>query len=359
MEPNVRVNDLLPTVIIEKIVVDQKVLWANGVRQPDAAALNIPPGSGRIEIHFTALSLRAAEKNRFKYQLEGLDDEWVDAGHQRVANYPNVGPGTYRFLVVACNNDGVWNESGAELALHVMPYFWQTWWFRGVLVMLSILLLVAFYQARVARLRGLADLRIRIAQDLHDDVGSRLTRVAMVTELADRETPAGGPGKSHIQNITRTVRDITRAMDEIVWTINPRNDSLENLANYIFHYAQEYFQDTGVRCRLDLPHDLPDRLVTTEERHNLFMAVKEALNNILKHAGATEVRIALTIVEKRMMIVITDNGRGVSEGLSDPTGVGMLNMKQRLETIGGKFDLESSPSSGTTVTMRLPGRWSA
>ena len=359
VEPNVRVNDLLPTVIIEKIVVDQKVLWANGVRQPDAAALNIPPGSGRIEIHFTALSLRAAEKNRFKYQLEGLDDEWVDAGHQRVANYPNVGPGTYRFLVVACNNDGVWNESGAELALHVMPYFWQTWWFRGVLVMLSILLLVAFYQARVARLRGLADLRIRIAQDLHDDVGSRLTRVAMVTELADRETPAGGPGKSHIQNITRTVRDITRAMDEIVWTINPRNDSLENLANYIFHYAQEYFQDTGVRCRLDLPHDLPDRLVTTEERHNLFMAVKEALNNILKHAGATEVRIALTIVEKRMMIVITDNGRGVSEGLSDPTGVGMLNMKQRLETIGGKFDLESSPSSGTTVTMRLPGRWSA
>lgn len=358
VEPDVRINDQLPPVVIGKIVVDQRVLRANGVGQPDAATLTISPGSGRIEIHYTALSLQAAEKNRFKYQMEGLDDDWVDAGHQRVANYPNLMPGRYRFRVIACNNDGVWNDSGAHLDIHLQPHFWQTGWFRALMVATPILLVAAFYRARVARLRALADLRIRIAQDLHDDVGSRLTRVAMVTELADRETPVG-PGKTHIQNITRTVRDITRAMDEIVWTINPRNDSLENLTNYIFHYAQEYFQDTGVRCRLDLPHDLPDRRVTTEERHNLFMAVKEALNNVLKHAGATEVRIALVKVEKRMMIVITDNGRGVSEGLFDPTGAGMLNMKQRLETIGGRFDLESKPGNGTTVTMRLPGRWAA
>ncbi len=359
VEPNVRINDQPPPVVIGKIVVDQQVLRANGVGQPDAAVLTIPPGSGRIEIHYTALSLQAAEKNRFKYQLEGLDGDWVEATHQRIANYPNVPPGRYLFRVIACNNDGVWNATGAQLALRVLPHFWQTLWFRAALVAVSILLVAAFYRTRVARLRALADLRIRIAQDLHDDVGSRLTRVAMVTELADREMPAGGPGKSHIQNISRTVRDITRAMDEIVWTINPRNDSLENLANYIFHYAQEYFQDTGVRCRLDLPHDLPDRRVTTGERHNLFMAVKEALNNVLKHAGATEVRISLTHVQKRMMIVISDNGRGVSVGLADPTGVGMLNMKQRLATIGGGFDLESNPSTGTTVTMRLPRRWSA
>ncbi len=357
VEPNVRVNDLLPAVIVEKIVVDQKVLRANGVRQPDSGTLMIPPGSGRIEIHFTALSLWAAEKNRFKYQLEGLDDEWVDAGHQRVANYPNAGPGTYRFKVIACNNDGVWNESGAELTLRILPHFWQTWWFRAALVLFSILLIAGIYRIRVARLRGLADLRIRIAQDLHDDIGSRLTRVAMVTELADRETPAG-VSKSHIQNIARTVRDITRAMDEIVWTINPRNDSLENLANYIFHYAQEYFQDTGVRCRLDLPHDLPDRRVTTEERHNLFMAVKEALNNVLKHAGATEVRIALTRIEKRMVILISDNGRGVSASQADLTGVGMLNMKQRLQIIGGEFKVENNPAGGTAVAMQMPRKWS-
>ena len=358
VESRIKLNEQPPLVSVEEVVVDGQALRSGGLMQSESSVLDISPGSGRVEIHYTALSLQAPEKNRFKYQLEGLDEDWVDAGHRRVAYYNNVIPGRYRFRVMASNNDGVWNETGAQLDIHMRPHYWQTWWFRVVIVVMVVVLVAGFYRARVARLRALADLRIRIAQDLHDDVGSRLTRVAMVTELADRETPAG-PGKSHIQNIANTVRDITRAMDEIVWTINPRNDSLENLANYTFHYAQEYFQDTGVRCRLDLPHDLPDRRVTTEERHNLFMAVKEALNNVLKHAGATEVRIALTMLDGRMMIIITDNGRGVDKGLSDPTGDGMLNMKQRLETIGGKFDLESNPSGGTTVTMRLPGRWSA
>ena len=107
----------------------------------------------------------------------------------------------------------------------------------------------------------------------------------MVTELVDRETAESHPNKPHIRNIFRTVREITQAMDEIVWTINPKNDTLDNLANYIFQYAQEYFQDTGVSCRLDVPAQLPDRPVSTEARHNLFMAVKEALNNALKHSG--------------------------------------------------------------------------
>jgi len=213
---------------------------------------------------------------------------------------------------MACNNDGVWSRQAAQLALNVEPHFWQTWWFRATMVALPIGVVILIYRARVERLRELENLRIRIAADLHDDVGSRLTKVAMMTELADRELPTSSPGKSHILNISRTVRDITRAMDEIVWTINPRNDTLENLANYVFHYAQEYFQDTGIRCRLDLPPELPDEKMSTEERHHLFMAVKEALNNILKHAAATEVRIALSIADKTMTISISDNGRGIT-----------------------------------------------
>ena len=358
VEPQMKVNERPPLVSIEEVVADRQKL-SRTVTGKTNAELTIPPGGGGLEIHYTALSLQTPEKNKFRYRLEGVDADWVEAERRRVAYYNNVAPGSYRFHVIACNNDGVWNETGATLDLIFAPHYWQTGWFRVVMIAAPFLILAVIYRARMARLKALADLRIRIAQDLHDDVGSRLTRVAMVTELADRETPAGGAGKPHIQNITRTVRDITRAMDEIVWTINPRNDSLENLANYIFHYAQEYFQDTGVRCRLDLSPDLPDRRVTTEERHHLFMAVKEALNNVLKHARASEVRISLVNFEKRMMIVIVDNGRGVNDGLSDPTGDGLLNMKQRLASIGGKFDIESKSGVGTTVTMRLPGRWSA
>ncbi len=355
VESRIKINERPPTVAIEQIIVDGRSLTADEFPQPGAGALKIPPGSGRLEIFYTALSLQSAEKNRFKYRLVNVDEDWVDAGHQRVVSYNNVPPGWHRFHVIACNNDGVWNEVGAEISLYFQPHVWQTWWFKAALISLPIVLVALFYRARVARLRELENLRIRIAADLHDDVGSRLTKVAMVTELADRETPGGAPGKPHIQNITRTVRDITRAMDEIVWTINPRNDTVENLANYIFHYAQEYFQDTGVRCRLDLPPDLPDQRISTEERHHLFMAVKEALNNILKHAAATEVRVGLALTDEEVTIEITDNGHGIAEGRPDPTGEGMTNMRERLGKIGGEFKLRSK-SSGTTITLRVQRR---
>lgn len=355
VESRININEQAPTVIVEEVIVDGQTMRPEPQTNAVLQSLHIPPGSGRLEIHYTALSLQSAEKNRFKYRLRDFDKNWVDAGHQRVASYINVPPGWYRFQVIASNNDGVWNEVGTEVAIHIGPHFWQTLWFKGVLVALPIVLVALFYRARVARLRELENLRIRIAADLHDDVGSRLTKVAMVTELADRETPGGDPSKPHIQNITRTVRDITRAMDEIVWTINPRNDTLENLANYIFHYAQEYFQDTGVRCRLDLPPDLPDQRISTEERHHLFMAVKEALNNILKHAAATEVHIALALTDNQVTIEINDNGRGITAGRPDPTGEGMTNMRSRLDKIGGEFKLRSR-SDGTTITLRLRRR---
>jgi ligand-binding sensor domain-containing protein/signal transduction histidine kinase len=360
VEPRIKLNELAPTVAVEEFVVDQQVL-RRACDSMGAASepLHVPAGSGRMAIHFTALSLQSPEKNRFKYRLKGFDSDWVEAGHQRTAYYNNVTPGrVHQFEVLGCNNDGVWAAQSAQIAFRIAPHFWQTWWFRSVLVALSIAVVALIYRARVARLRALENLRIRIAADLHDDVGSRLTKVAMVTELADREMAKGDPAKPHVQNIIRTVRDITRAMDEIVWTINPRNDTLENLANYIFHYAQEYFQDTGVKCRLDLPTELPDGRVSTEERHNLFMAVKEALNNILKHAGATEVRIALSLAEGMMVITIGDNGRGYHALKPDPTGDGLRNMRQRLEKIGGRFEIARNADGGTLITMRLPGKWS-
>ena len=218
-----------------------------------------------------------------------------------------------------------------------------------------VLLLALLYRLRLERLREIERLRIQIAANLHDDVGARLTKVAMVTELVDRETTDSHPSKPHIRNIFRTVREITRAMDEIVWTINPKNDTLDHLANYIFQYAQEYFQDTGVSCRLDVPAQLPDRPVSTEVRHNLFMAVKEALNNVLKHAQATEVRIGLGVTDGRMTITITDNGRGFLPGQARAKGDGLENMKQRLEQIGGRFVLESEPGRGTSIRMEAEG----
>ena len=176
-----------------------------------------------------------------------------------------------------------------------------------------------------------------------------------MTELVDRETTDHHPNKPHIRNIFNTIREITQAMDEIVWTINPKNDTLDQLANYIFQYAQEYFQDTGVSCRLDMPAQLPDQPVSTEARHNLFMAVKEALHNTLKHAQAKEVRIGLAVTEGGVTITIADNGRGFVIDQTRGKGNGLDNMRQRLEQIGGRLVLESEPGRGTTIRLEAEG----
>ncbi len=355
VRPGIETNDRPPPVVIEEVTVGGRLLRSAALPASNSANLRVPAGWGRIEIHYTALSFKAPEKNRFRYRLEGIDSAWVDAGAHRSASYDNVAPGRHRFRVVACNNDGVWNEDGAVLMLEFAPHFWQTWWFKALGVAALVLLLMVLYRSRVGRLRAIENLRIQIAANLHDDVGARLTKVSMLTELADRETKDNHPGKTYIRNAFGTVREITRAMDEIVWTINPKNDTLDHLANYIFQYAQEYFQDTGINCRLDVPAQLPDRPVSTEVRHNLFMAVKEALNNALKHAHATEVRIGLGVNDGRTTITVTDNGRGFSVSQAQGKGDGLQNMKERLEQIGGCLILQSEPGRGTNIRMEAAG----
>jgi len=355
-EPGIKANELAPPVFIEEVLADGRPLRAESSTASPSLSLTVPPGRGGIEIHYTALSFQAPEKNRFKYRLEDVETEWIDAGGSRSAHYNNITPGNYRFRVIACNNDGVWNQTGATLSLVMAPHYWQTWWFKVVLGAALALLLTLLYRSRVRRLRDIERLRVEIAANLHDDVGARLTKVAMVTELVDRETPEGQPVKPHVQNIFRTVREITQAMDEIVWTINPKNDTLDNLATYIFQYAQEYFQGTGVSCRLDVPAQLPDRPLSTGARHNLFMAVKEALNNALKHAAAREVRIGLGVMDGRMSITITDNGRGFVPEQARAKGNGLENMSERLAQIGGRLTVDSAPGRGTTIRMETEGR---
>lgn len=363
VDTRIQTNERPPPVVIEEVLADKKPVVRPGNpwhrydgSEGDGRPIEIPPGQGELEIHYAALSFQTPEKNRFKYRLEGVDSDWVDAGTRREVHYNNLAPRSYRFRVIASNNDGVWNETGASIPLTLQPHFWQTLWFKLSIPLIFGLMFFTWYQFRVRRLRALERLRIQIAADLHDDVGARLTKVAMVTEFLDRETEAGHKAKPHIENVARTTREIIQAMDEIVWTINPKNDTLDNLANYIFQYAQDYFQDTAVSCRVDMPAKLPDLPISTEERHNLFMAVKEALNNVLKHSGATEARIALMADDKRLTIFVSDNGCGFLTAEHEDSGNGLRNMTERLNRIGGRLTLESESGKGTRIKMEVNGR---
>ncbi len=354
----VKLNPLPPPVRIEEMLVDDKE-FADG---NSAGPLKISPGRHRIEFEYTGLSFVAPEKVRFKCRLNNLETEWVDAGTKRVVTYNYIPPGSYSFQVTACNNDGVWNETGASLKFEVLPYFWQTTWFHvfgGVATALAAGGVVWFDTRRRMRRKlerleqqqAIAAERARIANDIHDDLGQHLTRITMLSQIATDESTNPRQSRVGLKEIYDTAREVTRAMDEIVWAVNPRHDTLESLINYLEKCALDFLGAADVRCRLEIPDELPDWFLTSEARHNLFLALKEALNNVVKHSRATEVNIGISVRETGIELVVKDNGCGFSTGASNRMvpGNGLGNMRQRLEKIGGRCDIVSAPGEGTTV----------
>jgi signal transduction histidine kinase len=362
---DVKVNQLPPPVLIEASIVDGENVSQRNASTP----LRIAPGRQRFEFRYTALTFISPEKVRFRHRLEGLEGDWTEAGGERVANYSYIPPGAYTFRVIACNSDGVWNETGAALAFIVQPHIWQRWWFRIVEVLAAAALLVGTVLAlsrrrmrlkleRLERQREIERERARIAQDIHDNLGASLTRISLLSQSAGSELDNPAEAATQLDRIYNTARELTRAMDEIVWAVNPQHDTLDSLANYLGKFAQDFLGPLHIRCRLDVPLHLPAWPVTADVRHHLFLALKEALHNVVKHAAATEVLVSLTTETKTFTIAIRDNGRGFTPetmGIlsTEPgriaTGNGLANMRQRLARIGGKFSIASVPGQGTTV----------
>jgi len=318
-------------------------------------SLSLAPGKHILEFHFTGLSFDAPDRVRFRYRLQGLDQEWVEAGTRRVALYSSVPPGSYQFQVIACNGDGVWNEAGASLALTLHRYFWQTWWFLGVLAFGTITAVAG--GARVLEKRE----RTRIAQDLHDIMGAKLCRISYLSEHARRSEVIPVELQDEIRSISDESREVLQSLDEMVWAVNPQKDTLDHLVAYIGQYAQEYFRRTGVECELEIPGQVPVQPLSSQSRHHLFLAVHEALTNILKHSGATQARIAMTCQNTNFEITITDNGTGfdpVSSESNSPSSAagfcnGLGNMRRRLAELGGRCVINSRPGHGATIQFVL------
>jgi signal transduction histidine kinase len=366
---NLPYNPKPPLVVVEEAEVDNEVFPF--YRTP--ALFKIPSSSTQIEFRYTGLSFSAPEKVRFRYKLENLDKEWQDAGSRRSAYYAHLPPGEYHFRVIASNNDGVWNDAGALLAVQVIPAFWQTWWFLAACVLMvggAIAGAVRFIE--VNRLHRRMELleqqhavereRARIAKDIHDDLGASLTQITLLSELARTDLKRPAEAEEHIRQISGTARELTRAMDEIVWAVNPQNDTLEDLLTYTVKFAQEHLGLARIRCRLDAPAHLPPLHLSAEVRHNLFLAIKEAINNVAKHSKATEAWLRLRSSATSFVFEIEDNGCGIpetvaagqTENLATPgSHNGLRNMERRLGEIGGTFEIARGRACGTLLRMRV------
>jgi signal transduction histidine kinase len=354
-------NALPPPVVIEEVVMGGKegssgrsvfdateISRRNGDSAQATGHLEVPTGTQRLEFHFTGLSLVAPRKVRFEYRLEGLEKEWVDAGPRRTANYSYLRPGDYRFLVRACNNDGVWNEAGAALGLTILPYFWQTWWFRAIGVLAVLLALVGIYELRLASTRKLARLRLRIARDLHDEVGSNLGSIALLSEVMPK--PAGGAAEE-ITEVRRIALQTINSLRDIVWFLDPASDSMEELlvrmretAKTMLHGIVFDFSSTG---------NVVGVVPSLELRRNVLPVFKEMLHNIVKHARATRVEIAVIISSGTFQLRVVDNGIGLDASAST-VGNGLKNLRRRTAELGGTLNIESQIGNGTRISLSAP-----
>ena len=301
---------------------------------------------------------------------EGLKIEWqqcysIGFAPVKSVKYDMLLPGHYIFRLRELTLAG--QRVGEELSqpLVVYPPFWQRTWAFVLYGMAATVLIFGFvryfYLRRIRReiaiLRQQQVLeaeRTRIARDIHDDLGASLTHISMLSQSVTPDTATFDDLTENLKLINRATREMTQSMDEIVWAVNPKNDRLDHLVIFFDSYAQEFLASSGIEFRCDYPVPVPEHPVAAPMRHNLFMAFKEALSNAVKHAGCRTVHIMIKVSKDTLTLSLTDDGVGFVEPTSGRLGNGLLNMRRRIEDIGGRFSLESSPGKGTKVVFEVP-----
>lgn len=356
-------NPYTPCVVLTGIrKFDQEVDLTHSLLATDL--LTLPASDNVFSLRFAALEFTNPGRNCYAYMMEGFETGWVYPRARQEVRYTSLPPGKYIFRVKASNNDGVWNEEGVALTIVILPPFWQTWWFRiaaGLLLLGTIggtiraieLRNIRRHIAQLEQERALERERARISKDMHDEVGSILTKISILSEVAQRSLRERRDVRTELHHISESARNVIDSMSEIIWATDPRHDALDDLVSYLRQYASEFFEGTSLRCRFDFPESITQRKLSPEIRRSIFLTVKEALNNIAKHSRATEVIFALHQDTSGFSLRVSDNGSGFD--LSAPTfrGHGLKNMKDRIHEAGGEFEMESRRGEGTTIVMRF------
>jgi signal transduction histidine kinase/ligand-binding sensor domain-containing protein len=330
-----------------------------------------------LQIDFFGIDFSADEPLRYQYKLEGADQDWGVPTDQRSVTYARLQPGAYRFLVRAVNADGHASHRPAIVSFRILAPIWLRWWFIGLVVLSTSALFFSLYRYRMARLQEvnaalreakraeeslrksreerlveLEQVRKRIATDLHDDIGSSLTRICLLSEVAQRqgiERPADGP----LPVIAGLSRELVDSMSDIVWAINPEKDSLGDLTQRMRHFASDVCAARGIDCRFWLPNSERDLRVGANVRRELFLIFKEAVNNLVRHSGCSEAGIEFRVEAERLFLKVTDNGRGFdAQGKSN--GHGLTSMRARTECLNGTVEIVSDREVGTAMTFVIP-----
>lgn len=349
------VNETLPPVFITDILLKNKRVTAGDssilTRSIEyTKEIRLSYQENMISFSFVALNFNHPEKNQYAYMLKGYDEDWIETDvTRRFANYTNLAPGQYTFMVKGSNNDGRWNETPTEIKIIITPPFWQRTWF-GVLVALIVIGIVyAFYRYRVRQILMMQKMRNKIAADLHDDIGSTLNSIALYSDLAKKQ-PAQ---RDHALNmIGANSRKIIDSMSDIVWMINPKNDNFDKIIFRMRSSAHDLLKAKRIEYLFKSDETLNELSLPMGIRRNIYLIFKEALNNLLKYSNATRASIKMLYINENLVLLISDNGVGFDSSVSY-NGNGISNMIRRAEEIGGRIKIESAYGAGTNIELNV------
>lgn len=348
---NLKINEREPPVTIEKVVIDKRPF-------DPVAGLRVPPGRGEIEFHYTGLSFLDPEKVRFRYLLEGYDQTWVDAGTRRVAYYTNIAPGAYRFRVIASNNDGIWNRTGAAVAFSLAPRFRQTFWFYALCALAMVLLAWALYQIRIrslhARFSAVLAERNRMAREIHDTIAQGLAAISLQLESVVETLPDSLQlATQHLDRARTLVRGSLDEARRFVSGLRPRALESGDLGTALTEVARHVSPGNPVEIEV---HGGRRRLPGLVE-NNLLRIGQEAITNAVAHSQARRICVTLRFDMHSVELRVQDDGRGFAPEtapLENPGHFGLIGMRERTEMLGGELTLNSSPGRGTEVLVTVP-----
>jgi signal transduction histidine kinase len=324
-------------------------LGESAVVLPDLSA-----DRNQLEIEFVGVSFAGGERLRYQYRLEGSRHEWSAPSDQRTVHLAALAPGKYTFEVRALNSDREVSPTPARVTFTILAPVWQRPWFAALGMLVVGVLLYGAYRYRVSRLLELERVRTRIASDLHDDIGAALSRIAVLSEVARLEAGGDtGPVPARLSVIASASREVLDSMNDIVWAINPRRDQVRDLIQRMRRFASDIFTARAIAFAFRAPQDDRSVPVTADVRRHIFLVFKEAVNNIVRHSGATQADVDIRVDGNWMTLTVCDNGRGFDPARRGE-GHGLVSMHDRARMMGGRLEVTAQRGGGTMLRLTAP-----
>ena len=313
------------------------------------AQKKLASGNTIIAFEFAGIHLSDDAPLQYRYKLEGQDGDWTYSGTRNFVTY-NLPAGHYTFKAEARNSIGNWSPQAASFSFIIPTPFWKTWWFISAIIFLVAALLFLIYRYRVQQALKLERLRSRISTDLHDDIGSTLSSISILSDIAAREKDQHQTGNM-MQEIKHSSVSLMEKMDDIVWSINPRNDSIEDLMLRIKRFASKLLEAKEIDYTIDIDDSIHNAKLDMETRQHIYLIMKEAINNLVKYSNCTKARIKVNYDNNYLKIVISDNGKGFNQQQIQ-LGNGIISMKKRAEAINAQMKIDTELNKGTTVSLQ-------